>query len=309
MQIGYDQPLYILPFDHRASLMESMFDAGEPLDDAQTATMSDAKQLIFEGLMLAVTDGIPRESAGVLVDEQFGADILRQGRREQLVTALPVEASGRPEFDFEYGDDFAAHIEAFDPTFAKALVRFNPAGDAAQHARELPRLKLLSEVVHAAGRRLMIELLVPPEPGQLAEVGGDEHAYARHLRPALMIESIAAFRDAGVDPDVWKLEGLDREVDARRIVEVARREGRPHVGCIVLGHGSDEATVRSWLRLAATVPGFTGFAVGRTTWWQPLLDFRAGQTTRLEAAQRIARDYEEWVDVFERASALGARAR
>jgi 5-dehydro-2-deoxygluconokinase len=73
------------------------------------------------------------------------------------------------------------------------------------------------------------------------------------------------------------------------------------VSCIVLGRGEDDQKVREWLATAATVPGFIGFAVGRTTFWDPLVEFRDHKITREAAVTRIADSYREWVDVFEAA--------
>ena len=87
------------------------------------------------------------------------------------------------------------------------------------------------------------------------------------------------------------------------MVAVARRGGRSKVGCIVLGRGEDDKKVREWLAVAAHVPGFIGFAVGRTTFWDPLVDWRAKKTTREAAATEIGRRYREWVGIFEKARA------
>ena len=86
-----------------------------------------------------------------------------------------------------------------------------------------------------------------------------------------------------------------------KIVAAARRNGRDKVGCIVLGRGEDDSKVREWLAAAASVPGFIGFAVGRTTFWDPLVDWRAEKITREAAVTEIARRYREWVDIFEKA--------
>ena len=72
--------------------------------------------------------------------------------------------------------------------------------------------------------------------------------------------------------------------DCERVVEMARRDGRGHVSCIVLGRGADETRVVSWLETAASVPGFIGFAVGRTTFWDAVTDYEARRVTRQEAA-------------------------
>ena len=298
---GYDRPLYILPFDHRGSFETKMFGWSGALSADQTAQIAAAKRVIYDGLKSAIAAGVPKATAGVLVDEQFGAAILRDAAANGLTTACPAEKSGQEEFDFEYGDDFAAHIEAFHPTFCKVLVRYNPAGDAALNRTQAARLKRLSDYLRTANRsRFMFELLVPPERTQLAALGGDARAYDVSLRPKLMVQAIEALQDAGVDPDVWKIEGLDRREDCERIVAAARRGGRDRVGCIVLGRGEDDRKVHEWLDIAAGVPGFIGFAVGRTDFWEPLVGFRAGKLTRDAAVSEIARRYREFVDIFER---------
>ena len=131
MTIGYDQPLYVLPFDHRASFSKELFGWQGPLSPEQTAAIAAVKRVIFDAVRVAVADGVPKEHAGILVDEQFGAAILHDAREEGLITACPAEKSGQDEFDFEYGPDFAPHIEKFDPTFCKVLVRYNAEGDTA----------------------------------------------------------------------------------------------------------------------------------------------------------------------------------
>jgi 5-dehydro-2-deoxygluconokinase len=309
MKLGYDKPLYVLPFDHRASFSKEMFGWEEgALTPEQTAQIATIKRVIYDGLLAAVADGVPKPYAGVLVDEQFGAAILRDARKDELITCCPAEESGQEEFHFEYGDDFASHIEEFDPTFCKVLVRYNPGGDPALNRLQAARLRQLSEYLHRSRRLYMFELLVPAMPAQLSRVGGDKAAYDLELRPALMVQAIHELQDAGVEPDVWKVEGLDRQEDCRRVVAAARRAGRDSVGCIVLGRHESDAKVELWLTNAATTPGFIGFAVGRTTFWQPLADYRAGRITRDEAVARIAASYRGWVHTFEKAKSRAAVA-
>ena len=116
-----------------------------------------------------------------------------------------------------------------------------------------------------------------------------------------MVRTIQSEQDAGVEADVWKIEGLDRREDCAKVVQTARRGGRDKVGCIILGRGEDDKKVREWLATAAQVPGFIGFAVGRTTFWDPLVDWRAKKATRQAAVAEVARRYKEWVDTFENA--------
>ncbi|HWG20414.1 MAG TPA: DUF2090 domain-containing protein [Terracidiphilus sp.] len=303
---GFDRSLYVLPFDHRGSFETGMFGWHGELDAQQTAQIAQAKQVIYDGFQAAVAGGVPAENAGLLVDEQFGAAILRDAAQRGFLTACPAEKSGQEEFDFEYGDDFAAHIEAFHPTFSKVLVRYNPEGDAALNRRQAVRLRRLSDYLRNEHRSLfMFELLVPAEQAQLDSVKGDKAAYDLQIRPRLMLQTITELQDGGVEPDVWKIEGLDRREDCEQIVAAARRSGRDKVGCIVLGRGENEQKVREWLTTAAAVPGFIGFAVGRTDFWEPLTAWRSAKQSREQSVAQIAARYREFVEIFVRSRASG----
>jgi 5-dehydro-2-deoxygluconokinase len=297
--LGFDRPLYILPFDHRGSFQKKLFGWPGSLSAEQTAEIAASKQVIYDGFRVALRS-IPERRAGILVDEQFGSAILDSARTRGYIAACPAEKSGQDEFDFEYGEDFAQHIETIQPTFCKVLVRYNPEGDAALNARQAARLTRLSDYLHQkSDSRFMFELLVPPEKAQLDRVGGDKKAYDLNLRPELMAEAIEQLQNAGVEPDVWKIEGLDRRKDCEKIVRAARRGRRDKVGCIILGRGEDDKKVREWLAMASGVPGFIGFAVGRTSFWNALVDWRANKITREDAVNDIARRYTQFVDIFE----------
>jgi 5-dehydro-2-deoxygluconokinase len=299
--LGFDQPLYILPFDHRGSFQKKLFGWDGTLTPEQMAEVGAAKGVIYDAFRKAIQTGVAKDKAGVLVDDQFGAAILRDAATRGYCTACPAEKSGQDEFDFEYGDGFAEHIEAFDPTFCKVLVRYNPEGDRELNRRQAARLKALSEYLHGAKSRslFMFELLVPAEKAQLESLDGDRKAYDLTLRPRLMAEAIEALQDAGVEPDVWKIEGLESRADCENVVAAARRQGRNQVGCIVLGRGEDEAKVRGWLSIAAGVPGFIGFAVGRTSFWDPLVNWLANEVMRDQAVDQISARYREFVTILE----------
>jgi len=303
MTVGYDRPLYILPFDHRGSFQTKMFGWKGTLSPEQTAEIADTKQVVYEGFKKALAGGIPKDEAGILVDEQFGAAILRDAKKNGDITCCPAEKSGQDEFDFEYGDDFGKHIEAMGPTFCKVLVRYNPEGDADLNRTQAARLKKLSDYLHSHNRLFMFELLVPAEKAQLDRVGGDKKKYDLEVRPGLMVQAIQQFQDAGVEADVWKIEGLDRQDDCKKVVAAAHRGGREKVGCIILGRGEDDKKVREWLTTAAHVPGFIGFAVGRTAFWEPLVAWRDKTWSREQAAAEIARRYREFATLFDEASA------
>jgi 5-dehydro-2-deoxygluconokinase len=299
MALGYDGKLYILAFDHRGSFQKKMFGIqGDPTDE-ETRRIADAKHLIYEGMVKAVGQGAEAGATGVLVDEQFGGDIPAEAKAAGLVLSMPVEKSGQEEFDFQYGDQFGEHIAEFDPDFSKVLVRYNPEGDAEMNARQTARLKRLADWLHDNDRKFLFELLVPATDAQLESVGGDGDRFDTELRPDLMIRTIAAFQEADVEVDIWKIEGVDDRGECERIVAQARAGGRDGVVCVVLGRGASTDKVDEWLRAGATVDGYVGFAIGRSIWWDALKGFLDKSLDRDTAASQIADNYLHFVKVYE----------
>jgi myo-inositol catabolism protein IolC len=308
MALGYDGKLYILAFDHRGSFQKKMFGIeGDPTPE-QTETIADAKHLIFEGLLKATELGAEAGVTGALVDEQFGGDIPVQAKDSGLLLAMPVEKSGQNEFDFQYGDEFGEHIERYNPDFSKVLVRYNPDGDAEMNQRQTERLKRLSDWLPEHDRKFLFELLVPAEDAQLEQVGGDTDRYDAELRPELMRRTITELQDAGVEPDIWKIEGIDTQEDCQKIADCARRDGRDGVVCVVLGRGANDEKVEHWLRVGAPVEGYAGFAIGRTIWWDALKGFLADEIDRGAAAQQIADKYLHFVEVYKQSEREPATA-
>ncbi len=301
MALGYDGKLYILAFDHRGSFQKKMFGIeGDPTPE-ETELIADAKRLIFEGMLKAVDQGAEAGATGVLVDEQFGSDIPSRTREHGLKLSMPVEKSGQNEFDFQYDEDFGAHIEKFDPDFSKVLVRYNSDDpDTEMNQRQLARLKELADWLHANNRKFLFELLVPATDEQLASVDGDSDRYDAELRPELMRRAIEDAQNAGIEVDVWKIEGVDEQADAAMLAEQARSgEGREGVTCVLLGRGASTEKVEQWLREAAPVEGFIGFAIGRSIWWDALKGYLAEELDRAAAASQIAENYLHFVRVYD----------
>jgi len=294
-ELGYDERLYILAFDHRGSFEKMV---GNP------ELVPGAKRLIWEGFQRAVDEGAPKECSGILVDAQYGAEIAREAKAGGYKLAMPCEKSGQKEFDFEYGDAFGEKIEEFDPDFTKVLVRYNPEGDAALNERQTGRLRMLSEWLHERHRKFLFELLVPAEPAQLERVGGSEDRYDSELRPQLMMEAILQLQNGGVEPDIWKIEGLDDRETCREIAQLVRRDGRDRVSCVVLGRGASDAKVDDWLRAGSGVEGYIGFAIGRSIFVESVKAYAAdSQGFDRDAAERIASNYRRFIEVYEGAAA------
>ena len=304
MDLGYEGKLYILAFDHRGSFTKRFGIEGDPTaEDIQR--FADGKHLIFEGIDAALVRGADPSVTGALVDEQFGGPthVPEEAKADGIKLAMPVEKSGQKEFDFEYGDDFGAHIERYDPDFSKVLVRYNPHGDTEMNQRQAERLRRLSDWLHEHDRKLLFELLVPAEESQLASVDGDSDRYDAELRPDLMIRAIAELQGAGIESDIWKIEGVDERADCERIAAQCRADGRDGVVCVVLGRGADSDKVDHWLREAAPVEAYVGFAIGRSIWGDPLKGWIDGGLSREDAASRVADSYLSFIDVYAAAAA------
>ena len=298
MALGYDTKLYILAFDHRGSFEKMFGVSGRAPTPEEVARISDAKSLIFEGFRRAVAEGVPKDAAGVLVDGQYGPQVARAARAEGYLLAMPVEKSGQNEFDFEYGEAFGEKILEYDPTFSKVLVRYNPEGDQELNARQAARLKRLSDWLHEHGRKFLFELLVPAEEHQLEAVGGDAERYDTETRPSLMMQAIEELQDVGIEADIWKIEGIDSRDACRRIAELVRRDGRDQVSCVVLGRGASDAKVDEWLRAGAGLPGYVGFAIGRSIFGEAVKGLAAGGDREAGVAS-IAAKYRRFVEVYE----------
>ncbi|HEX8854893.1 MAG TPA: DUF2090 domain-containing protein [Thermoleophilaceae bacterium] len=305
MTPGYDGKLFILAFDHRGSFQKKWFGIeGEPSEE-DVNRIADAKHLVFEGLLAALEQGAEASVTGALVDEQFGGprNIPQEAKQRGLKVAMPVEKSGQNEFDFEYGDQFGEHIEKFDPDFSKVLVRYNPDDDPDMNRQQLERLKKLADWLHERDRLFLFELLVPATDQQLESAGGDSERYDAELRPELMRRAIEEIQDFGIEVDIWKIEGVDERSDAEMLAQQTRAGGRDNVVCVLLGRGANDDKVDHWLRQAAPVEGFVGFAIGRSIWGDPLKAFIDGSLEREAAAKQIADNYLRFVRVYEEAEA------
>ena len=220
---------------------------------------------------------------------------------------MPVEKSGRTSSTSSTATTSAQHIEQFDPAFSKVLVRYNPDGDTEMNARQIERLKRLADWLHENDRKFLFELLVPAEDHQLEQVGGDTDRYDAELRPELMRRAIEEAQDYGIEVDIWKIEGVDTREDCEMLAQQTRREGREGVVCVLLGRGASDEKVDHWLRQAAPVDGFVGFAIGRSIWWDALKGSSTAARARA-AAEQIADNYLRFVEVYREAE-VGARRR
>lgn len=296
---GYNKPLYILPFDHRSTFLKGMFGiSGREPTTEEVEEVKRSKRVVYEAFQKAVVDGVPKEGAAILVDEQFGAEILLEAGQKNFTTILTTEKSGQELFDFEYGADFKSHIEKIKPTFVKALVRYNPEGNPENNKTQLERLKILSDFCSTNDYKFLIEPLIPPTEEELAREHGDKNLFDREIRPELAVRMIKEFQDAGVEVDIWKIEGLSDPLEYQHVVSQARSNGREEVGVVILGRGESRELVVAWIKAGRNVTGVVGFAVGRTIFWQPLMDLKDKKIDRNTAIDQIAQNYIYFYNLF-----------
>ena len=295
--LGYLGKLCILPFDHR-SFFEELLQFKEPLSDDQKKQLSEYKKIIYAGYEKSLTLGIPQNETGMLVDDVYGLDILLDSKTKGYVTIQTTEKSGIDHFAFEHDSEWQNWIEKVKPAFTKALVRYNVDDHKEQNMVSLQGLKQLSDYSHAKGYKFLIEPLVPASADQLNSVGNDKHRYDRELRPTLTARMIAEMQNAGIEPDVWKIEGMFGEADYGQVVQAAQANGRTHVGIVSLGRNETDEVVETWLRVGAKVPGVIGFAVGRTVFLNALMKFRSNEYTKDQAIEEIAKNFLHFYKVF-----------
>jgi myo-inositol catabolism protein IolC len=288
------EPLFILAMDQRDSFQRTLFGVTGTATPDQLASMRAAKSLIFTAAQRVMGTQPAGSRLGVLVDEQLGADVARGARAAGFELAMPVEVSGAERLEFEYGDDFGAHIEAFDPDWVKVLVRFNPADPAELRQAQTATLKQLNDWVATNRRRWLLELLVPATRSQLARYE-DQALYDERARPDLTAEVITSLTGAGVYPSIWKLEGYETTDGAQLVLDTISKSAGPATACIVLGRNAPERQLDHWLDIAAPLEGYAGFAIGRSIWNQPLADYLAGHENKSSTEDRIVRRYSHYI--------------
>jgi 5-dehydro-2-deoxygluconokinase len=298
-KLGYNKPLYILPFDHRSAFATELFKKKsiDDLSNEEKELIREFKMLIYKGIKKAVESLIPKENAAILVDEEFGQEVLLDAKHNGFTTILTIEKSGHEEFDFMY-KDFKEHIEKFKPDFVKVLIKYNPKDSTDLKKRQQDKLKILSDYAHENNYKFLLEVLVLPTKEQLFEVNGSREAYDRKLRPELTAEVIRTLQTKGIEPDVWKLEGMETASDYSDVIKEVRSGGRKNVSVVILGRGANEEKVHEWLRIGAKANGVIGFAVGRTIFWDVIEKFYKGQIGKASVIEVIGKKFESFYKVF-----------
>ena len=299
---GHTSDLYILAFDHRGTLTKGLLGVEGRTPSAEEANkVSEMKSIIFDGFKSSIDKGESVDNCAVLVDEQFGRDVQEEARSLGIRFAAPVEKSGQKIFDFEYGDEFGDKINEVGADYIKILVRWNPDDDEESRKIQGERIKKLSNWIVENEKSFLLEFLVPATEEQLAMVDGEQSRYDSEIRPGLAVKVVDEMREKGADPDIWKIEGLEKTEDCKKVASAIRDGGREEVIAVVLGRGADDQKVNEWLKAGASVEGYKGFAIGRSIFWDSLKGWFTEEITREQAVDQISEKYRSFISVYKEA--------
>lgn len=294
-------PLYLFAMDQRGWLEREIARLLPGTAREVGDRVRRAKMLSFAGLRSAIGNGVDLKDSGVLVDEEYGADIARQAAAEGITLSVPMERADCEVLELEYGDQALEHLKVVSPDLPKLLVRHNVGGDKNGNAEQLRRLLDIGQRLRDVGRRLLLELLVPPTPEQLQSCGGNIRQYDEAVRPGLTVRAVEDIRQYGVPVDIWKIEGMYSKEDAAAVGVVCADGGNST--CLVLGRNAPWEDVECWLDNAASSPGYDGFAIGRTIWMDAITDALLGKMSDEQAIAEIGQSYLRAVRCYEQASA------
>jgi myo-inositol catabolism protein IolC len=296
--LGYKKKLFILPFDHRSSFAKLFGFINPVLSSEEKETIIKAKELIYIAFKKAVEQEIPKEQVAILVDEEYGDKIIRDAMSCDYNVILATEKSGQRELIFEYEDDFAKHIEKYKPQIVKTLIHYNPNDDPLSKMRQQEKLKILSQYCHENSYKFLLEILISPTDHQLNTVNGNNDLYDKWIRPNLTAKAVEELQAAGVEPDIWKIEGMGDEDSYKIVALQTRKEGRGDVGIVILGRAENQTKVEEWIKLASRIKGVVGFAVGRTVFWEPLLEYKNGKIEKEKAIEIICNNFLHFYHIF-----------
>lgn len=299
LHIGFPGPLYILINDHRSSFVKRIMEIEDrEAKPEEWAEVVKLKKIVYQGLKLVIDSGLQTSNTTFFIDEQTGTEIMAEAERNGVAYCLAVEKSGELEFDFEYGNDFGIHIEKFNPAFIKALVRYNPEDSEASKTTQKQKLKTLTEYAREHKHKFLLEVRIQPTKAQLAKVNQDQRRFDLEIRPSLSVTTVSELKSAGVDPDVWHLEGFELTAHYENLISKIQEGDRGGVGLVVMSRGAAFPQVESWLSVGARVPGVIGFSAGRTVFQNALRQYRAGEKGQDDAARQIAENFLHFYHIF-----------
>lgn len=285
--------MMVLAVDHRFDLFTELLSAS-PVHPAaaERERAANLKQVVFDGVLKAVEGGVPKSQAAIWTDSDLGESILLRGRGMKLNTMMSVERARVAEFRFEDALGFSERLSNLGVTYAAARVPYNPGEELQVNEAQQRKLRRLSEICRSSGPKLTLELVMRPTQVQLDQSASVE-AWDAEIRPGLMVQAIRELQDAGVEPDLWALRGINNQAAMATATAQARVDDRKAGVLFTVGDdfsGSPEMD-QDLINLAARTPGCQGLLIGPAIYAADLGEYDTGQIDRDEASARIAKRY------------------
>jgi len=270
-------PLKVLAFDHRGQ-----FEKTCKLQGIASSQISEFKNLVFEGFKRVNAENCG-ESLALLVDPQFGGDILQESAYGDYHVGTPIERSGSFPVEWLTEKNLYEYLVQCPSTwFVKVLWNFHPHLETEKKREQLALLQKLQSVCDALERRLMLEMILPEGLSKNGEM------------LALAIEEVYAHQ---LFPYWWKISPTDTQAEWEQVTSTLDRYD-PEAGVIVLGNNAPLAQFEKWFRIVRSTPHACGFAIGRSIFWEPWLEFASGSMEAQAVPARIAERYQQMIDLW-----------
>ena len=275
--------VYMLAADHRWQWEEFCDTHGLPRE-----RIPEVKRLAGDGFILARSrSAAVRDFGALLVDQQYSSAVIADLLNAGLAVGTPAEKAGAIPLAWAT-EPFSA---ALTGAFVKVLARYRTDDDPAVVSEQWAKLEALGAWCVTAGKPLVLEVLVARkhEPEEEFEASG---------RPAMLAAFVAEAYRRGLTPEFWKIEGTLAPQGARAID--AAIAAHPSCRQIILGKAADLSTIDRWFSACAASATASGFAIGRSVFWEPSADFLTGKISAEAAAAAIADTYLELVEAWDR---------
>ena len=278
-------PLQVLAFDHRTQFEDSCKQHNQP-----TSRITEFKSLVFEGFKKVATER-PDLPLALLVDPQYGADILQDSAYASYSVGAPIEQAGSYPVEWLCGEELHEHLLGRPSEwFIKVLWHYHTDLPAAEKERQLIQLKRLEEICQLLDRRLMLELILP------AHLSQDGNA---------MAAAIDEVYEAQITPFWWKIMALDTKMEWQHVTAALDRHDS-EAGIIVLGKNAPLETFPAWFKTLRSTPHTCGFAIGRSIFWKPWESFISGSMAPDEIPSIIEKNYVAVLEMWEAAGTVSS---
>ncbi len=278
-------PLQVLAFDHRTQFEDSCKQHNQP-----TSRITEFKSLVFEGFKKVATER-PDLQLALLVDPQYGADILQDSAYASYSVGAPIEQAGSYPVEWLCGEELHEHLLSRPSEwFVKVLWHYHTDLPAAEKERQLIQLKRLEEICQLLDRRLMLELILP------AHLSQDGNA---------MAAAIDEVYEAQITPFWWKIMALDTKMEWQQVTAALDRHDS-EAGIIVLGKNAPLETFPAWFKILRSTPHTCGFAIGRSIFWKPWESFISGSMAPDEIPSIIEKNYVAVLEMWEAAGTVSS---